>query len=365
VGRHCLGWLLLAALGVLRAPALAQADPPEAVPGAALRARLEAHLRDREAELREEPGHYVLLHEVGPGYVEERLRSIAVTWDGVGFVLGNEYGAEPHGGGILALILERWRPGSRPARLEDAFLFPGNGKSLRLAEIYQGHRRQLFLPVPGRSAGAIDGEIPATPQLPRLRFRYPTRSDPIETDAYSFLRLLVAREPDPGATWTNHLGQELSVDRLLENVRGHYLGERGPEAEVADHSNLHLVELLLAYDRRRRDVGGSEEVKRRFLEVELARRDFEGADGIEALAHYAESLGLLLADPRVAWRPEERGRVRDWLGALERRLPDLDAAPLAELAHLLRGLRLVDEHRTRLDLLPPEGFSFPRPPGLA
>jgi hypothetical protein len=324
------------------------------VPGAQLRARLEAHLRDHQPALKLEPGHYALLYELEPGYIEERLQSIAANWDGVGFVLGNEYGAEPHGGGILALLLEHWRPDSRPAALEDAFWFAGNGKRLRLAEIYRGHQRQLFLPVSGRSADAIDGQLPGTPQLPRMRFRHSSRPEPIETDAYSFLRLLVAHEADLAATWINHLGQELSVDLLLGNVRGHYLSDRGPDAEVADHSNLHLVELLLAYDRRRGDERGAEEVKRRFLEVELARRDFEGEAAVEALAHYAESLGLLLADPRVGWRPEERERVTIWLGELERdRMPDLDAVPLQELSHLLRGLRLVDEHRARLEAAAP------------
>lgn len=330
---------------------MAQAQEPssEPIPGTQLRARLEQHLEARRAALLEEPTHYALVFELEQPALLEFMKQIQFHVDGSDYVLGVEAGPEIHGGGVLALLLDLWRPEGRPSRLEDVFWFAPNRRSLELREIYRSHKRQIFLPVPGKAADQIDGDLPETPQLPRMRFRYWTQEAPVETDAYKFLGLLLRFEAESAATWHNHLGQELSLDLLLSNVRGHYLAERSPASEVADHSNLHLVELLLAWQRRRGDDRGAEEVKRRFLEVALSRRDFGGEAGTEALGHYAESLGLLLADPHLAWRPEERARVRAWLAELEReRFRDLDAVQPQFLAHLLRGLRLVEAYRTRL-----------------
>jgi len=66
------------------------------------------------------------------------------------------------------------------------------------------------------------------------------------------------------------------------------------------------------------------------------------------LAHYAESLGLLLADPRPRWSADERTQVRAWLGELDARFTSLESEESRRLAHLLRGLRLVREHAERL-----------------
>jgi hypothetical protein len=183
-----------------------------------------------------------------------------------------------------------------------------------------------------------------------MRFRYWTAEKFIETDAYKFLGLLIAHQEDWAATWLNHLHQELSLDLLLRNTRRYYLANRSTDRELADHSHLHLVELLLAYDRRRGAGRSSNEIKRRFLEVELAREEFEGDDGSEALGHYVESLGLLLENPHVTWQPDEGKQVMGWLRKLERdRFHDLDAVPIQHLSHLLKGLRLVGESRARLD----------------
>jgi hypothetical protein len=328
-------------------PACAAADD---FPGARLRERLEASLTSRKAELQEAPGHYGLVFEIEQADLLEFMTQIRFHRDGGDFVLGVDHAPETHGGGVLALLLDAWRPAGRAARLTDAFPFGAKRQSLELEKIYRGHARQIFLPVPEREADAIIGELPASPVLPRMRFRYWTEPEPFETDAYRFLSLLLTHEDDLAETWSNHLGQELSVDLLLDNARGHYLALRDTGAERADHSHLHLVELLLAYDRRRPSRSGADEIKRRFLEVELARESFEGEDGSEALAHYVESLGVLLADPRIHWRGDEKRRLTTWLRRLERdRIRELDHLPLQHQSHLLRGLRLIAAHRDRLE----------------
>jgi hypothetical protein len=322
---------------------------PESLPGGQLRARVETHLEARKELLKESLAHYGSVFEVEQQDLDDFMKQVWFHWDGTGFALGSGYGPEVHGGGLLAFLLDHWRPHARPARLEDAFRFRTNPRGVRLEEIYRGHRVQVFLPVPGRRAGEIQGELPAAPQLPRMRARFATGSEPGESDAYELLGLLVAHEPDPSATWKNHLGQELSVELLLGNTRDYYLTHRTAAGELADHSHLHLVEVLLAWQRRR-SAHDADAIKRRFLEVELAREEFAGDDGSEALAHYVESLGLLVADPDVAWRPDEKRRVTGWLRRLERdRFDDLEPVRLQHLTHLLKGLRLIAEHRTRLE----------------
>ena len=139
------------------------------------------------------------------------------------------------------------------------------------------------------------------------------------------------------------------MDLLLRNARSRYLAERSPDIEREDHSYLHLVELLLAYDRRRGDERDPNEIKRHFLRVDLAREDFAGDAGSEALAHYVESLGLLLDDPATTWEPDERRRVVAWLSTLEQdRFRDLGPVPIQHLSHVLKGLRLVQKNQDRL-----------------
>jgi hypothetical protein len=328
----------------------AAAVPPESLPGGRLRARVEAHLEARKEVLKESLAHYGLIFEVEQQDLEIFMKQVSFHWDGTGFALGTEYGPEVHGGGLLAFLLDHWTPDSRPARLEDEFRFRTNPRGVRLEEIYRGHRRQIFLPVPGRRAAEIRGELPAAPQLPRMRSGFRSGSEPEESDAYEFLGLLVAHEPDPSATWKNHLGQELSVELLLGNTRDYYLTNRTTAGELADHSHLHLVEVLLAWERRRSGARDADAIKRRFLEVEIAREKLEGDEGDEALGHYVESLGLLVADAGVSWRPDEKQRVTEWLRRLERdRFDDLEPVRLQHLTHLLKGLRLIAEHRTRLE----------------
>jgi hypothetical protein len=314
-----------------------------------LRTRLENHLDGRKEALKEGLAHYGSIFEVEPEDLQDLMKQVWFHRDGTELALGSAYGPETHGGGLLSLLLEHWRPDSRASRLDDEFWFDANRKGVRLEEIYRGHQRQIFLPVPGTVSGEIQGELPDSPQLPRMRSRYWTRSEAGETDAYQFLALLTAREADPSATWSNGVHQELSLDLLMENTRDYYLGNRDTAGELADHSHLHLVEVLLAYGRRRDGAVDADAIKRRFLEIELARDGLRGDDGNEVLGHYVESLGVLVADPRVSWTSDEKQQVKRWLRRLERdRFHDLEPIRLQDLTHLLKGLRMIGDHQDRL-----------------
>jgi len=362
--RAPVGWLVSLLSAGLAAPALASDD----LPGRRLAERLEAHMLERQSKLRwESLGHYALIAEVEQADLLRWIEPVSFRRGEAGFVLGVGDTVELHGGALLDFLFQHWRPdGRRPAAPRDRFPFRRNGESLALGAIYASHRSQIFLPVPGLAPAAIGGQLPGSPQLARMRFLVPGGAGgvarEVERDAYSFLRLLVAREGDFAATWTNRLGQQLSVDLLMGQALGHYLAERSAAVERSDHSHLHLVELFLAYHRRASARPGvatrldPDEIQRRFLTLELARPDSEADD--ESLAHYVESLGMLLAEPTVTWNAAERERTRGWLQRVEaRRFRDLAAVDADYLAHLLRGLRLVRTHRDRLEDPRGEGSS--------
>jgi len=334
---------LVAALWLLALTPPAAAAAAEAAPDARLRARVEAHLASRRAELELLPYHLGLIDTVDSDRLVRALADVGFERRGDDLALGAAGAPEPHGGGILALLLEHWRPEGRAAGLDDAFLFAPNREALALRHLYDAYRRQLFLPVPGRRAESIAGDLPSSPRLPRMRFPFPSAGGIVETDSYALLGLLIAHESDPTAPWRNHVGQELSVDLLIGHVRDHYLADADRGAELADHTNLHRVALLLAYQRRFPDRLDPEPIRLHFLAHELALGDPKGtSDGTEVLGHRAESLGLLTANPEIRWSPEERQNVDAWLDALDRGpFHELDGIPLQHLCHLLRGLRLV------------------------
>jgi hypothetical protein len=321
-----------------RESALVASDP-------ALVDRLELHMEAIGPALRSRSlEHSALIDEVSQEELLRALAPVSFRPDGEAFVLGVDSTVEYHGGGILGLLFDYWRPGGRPASRMDRFPFRPNRAALALGTLYAGHRRQIFLPEGSR------------PGLPRMRFfvRNPGIAE-VERDAYSFLRLVVLHEPDYANTWQNHLGQTLSADRLLGRAWSHYLEDPSvPTAEEADHSRLHLIEILLAYHHHGAARGSAAQLdpnalKARFLAIELSRPAEEVDD--ESLGHYGESLGLLAADPHVTWEAEDREAVARWLRSLEgERFADLGAVEARHLAHLLRGLRLL---RTHPDVLTP------------
>jgi hypothetical protein len=328
-----------------------QAPPP--LPGMELLARAEAHLRQHEAAFAQDLSHYGALFPVRPEQLDAFMARIRCYGEGADLVLGTSYALESHGGGLLRLLLDHWRPDARPARLDDRYPFAADGTRLELRQLYDAYRQQVFLPVPGTPAEATGGALPETHELPRmlLRFRPPggSGSRTVELDAYKLLSLLVELEPDPERTWRNRFGQTLSAALLLRHVRGHYLASRPTRAEPPDHSDLHLVGLLVAWEAATgaRDLAA---VQRHFLAQELAQRELDPADATLLLGHQAESLGLLLGAPELAWSDEQKRHVRRWLEELEARWPrELAGQDLEPLAHLVVGLRLVRDHRAALE----------------
>jgi hypothetical protein len=326
--------------------------PPQPVAGAELRARVEARVLEERSLLDESIGHCGLLFDVEQEHLARFMERIVLRRGGRDIVPGSQTSLELHGGGVLGILVDYWRPHGRPPRLEDRYPFSWSTAPVALAEIYRSHQNQIFLPVPGLPTDEIDGQIPDSPQLPRMRFRFEKHSSSFETtevDSYTFLRILLEYEPDLGATWSNRLNQRLSVDLLLRNTWARYVSSQSAEAEFEDHSYLHLVELLLAFSRHRDVQLDSNQVKRRFLSVELGRTEFGGYEPAEALGHYTDSLGFLLGSPEITWSADEKRQVRNWLEDLERnRLREVRGLPIAYLTHLLRGLRTIERNQARL-----------------
>ena len=324
----------LAALAALGCGLLAACDRPlagAAAPGAELRARLERFLADRRAELESHPDHLGLVFPVDSDRLVETLARVGYERDGEDFVLASGEISEPHGGGVLSLLLDQWRPDGRAATLEDRFTFRPNRSDLALRQLYDGYKRQVYLP-------------PGEGMLPRMRFRFPQGGKVMETDAFKFLRVLIANEPDPAIPWTNHSDQTLSVDRLAHALESAQERLHESDAEPEDHSTLHLVELLLAYHGRWPGRVDPDAIRDRFLAYAITPNVIRnGTD--EVLAHHVESLGRLLANADIRWTKDQRRQVATWLGTLEdERFEALTNVPVQELCHLLLGLRLVEEH---------------------
>ncbi len=344
--RPALATLLFAFVLVLvGGAALASQAAPAEIPGQALAARVEAELARRPDPFANDPSHQVLVAPVSQPELLTFMRQIRVFGARGELVLGTAYGLETHGAGVLHLLLAAWRPEGRAARMLDPFRFEHDRADIPLAVLYTSHRHQVFLPVPGVATEDLDGALPDTPQLPRMRLSV-SGLPPTEVDAYHFLALATGHEPDLAAPFDNALGQRLTVARLLDHARDFYLASRDTPAEPEDHSRLHLVDVLLQASRRREQ--DPDAVKRHFLDVELRREHFDAADETLLLGHYAESLGLLLADPRTRWSEDERRQARAWLDRLDARFPALEDVPARRLAHLLRGLRLLQQHADRL-----------------
>jgi hypothetical protein len=325
LARRCLP--LLAAAAAL---ACGPERPPAPLPGLALLARVESRLERERPALRPMLDHYGLLFPVEPADLLAFMRQIHVHGDGDDLALGTAFGPESHGGGLLRLLLDHWRPGGRAARLDDAFEL--DGRALPLARLYEAQRRQLALPDRG---------------LPRVRFRFALPGGPVrdvDLDAWQLLSVLIEHEPDPGRAWTSRDGATLSVERLMARVRAHYLARAAPASDPPDHSELHLVELLAAHGRE------LEPVRAHFLAADLAPHELAPADASFLLGHTAQSLGRLLEAPGLRWSEAEAERVIAWLAQLEaERFRDVEAEDLESLCHLAKGLRAVRAQRARLE----------------
>jgi hypothetical protein len=324
---RCIALLLLgAALGCGR-------EAPRAdFPGLRLLARVEARLERERPALRETLlDHYALLFPVEPEELDDFMRHVRVHGEGADLALGTAFAPESHGGGLLRMLLDLWRPEGRAPRLGDRYRFEGRG-DLELGRLYHAYRQQIVLPEAG---------------LPRLRFRFGLPGGPLrdaDLDAWKLVSVLIELEPDPAREWRNRLGQPLSVERLMQRVRDGYLAAAAPLADPPDHSTLHLVELLVAFGR---DLAP---VRAHFLASELAPRALAPDDASFLLSHSAESLGRLLEAHGLDWSEDEAQRVRAWLADLEReRFLDVEREDLESLCHLARGLRAVRAQRAKLE----------------
>jgi hypothetical protein len=330
MSRRLLLLALAAALGCTRE------TPRDDFPGMRLLARVEARLAREQPALEPMLDHYGLVFPVTQAELRAFMQQIRVHGDGADLVLGTEFGPESHGGGLLRLLFDDWRPDGRAPRLTDRYPFASDGSELELARLYRAYQQQLVLP------GPEDAQA-----LPRMRFGFRLPGGPlreVELDAYKFLSLLIELEPDRARRWTNRLGQQLSTEQLMRRVRDHYLASAAPHADPPDHSNLHLVELLVAFG------GELGPVQQHFLASELAQRDLEPQDQTFLLSHDAEALGHLLEAEGLVWSAADGDRTKGWLAELEeRRIRDVDAVDLESLCHLAKGLRSVRAHQAALD----------------
>jgi hypothetical protein len=341
----------LAALNLLLALGCGAEAPPPELPGLGVLARLEARLARERAALLPKLSHYALVFPVTQDELAAFLSQVRVHGAGADLALGTEFALEPHGGGLLRLLFDLWRPEGRAPRLADPFAFVGH-RPLALGELYAAGRSQLFLPIPGVAPESAGARLPDAPQLPRTFVRFGLPGGPlrgIESDAWKLLGLALALEPDASRGWQNRFGQPLSLALLLRHVRDTELASAPHVAEPADHTALHRVELLVAWAERHGGDGLSA-VQRHWLEVERAPRALAPDAASLLLAHRAESLGHLLGARSLRWSEPDKERVRAWLAALDDGVGlDVERDDLAELCHLVNGLRAVREHRALLE----------------
>jgi hypothetical protein len=333
---------LLALLLLEGSPIRAQ-PPTEAIAAQELTRRVEAWLARPQTRL--DLGHAALIRPVDPDTLDAFVAQVRVFGRNEReFVLGTDYGPELHGGATLALLWDHWRPEGRRPVAEDRIFFPRSGVTLALGDLQAAHRHHVYLPA---AEGKNPAALPRSPALARMQLPRPGGRS-VDVDAWAFLRMAAFHEPDLSRSWTNARGQRLSAETLLDHARRVHRTAVDVPGEPEDHGRLHLVEILLADARRRqRDP---HEIQQRFVRVELARREFDPDDEALLLGHHAESLGRLLAEPRVSWSADDRARARRWLAWLvASRFRDLAKVEPSSLAHLLLGLRLVREHAGRLE----------------
>lgn len=161
------------------------------------------------------------------------------------------------------------------------------------------------------------------------------------------------------AVHMNYSGSEITIRDLFDQYEKAYLSS-GNEQNLAsvfyhfDHTTWHLPALLLAYyDKKGEDP---QVIKDVFLARELGIEsnkifDKEFTMGtFSQLAHYAESLGLLLDHDKISWKPEEIQKIKVWLVDVRDYVSQLDIVSQSqEIAHLIKGLRLIEKNEFKLN----------------
>ena len=318
-----------------------------------LKTNLEAVLTARQSELASDLGHYGLVFPPTQEMVRASLQQVEAREHRGGFVLtrtpyfsaANYPARESHGGTFLNELLRFWQPNGRKARLQDRYAF-ANGPRV-LDAIYLAHKNQLFIPPVEQGIASFPVML-----LPFANEEGKTVVEP--ADSYQVLLLVIDNTPAAqfGTEWTNIVKQPLSVDRLVAQVRTAYLAKPKPGTLSADHTSFHALEILVKHAQKSQARADLQDVKRRFLEVELADTALVTNESIrEALvSHYIQALGYLLSFDRLDLTADEKAQVTQWLDKAAGYFPqDLSQArSVHELAHALHGLRLVQAHEGKL-----------------
>lgn len=342
-----LSFLLIPITG---ASALAQ------IPASALRlqASLETTLSDRQAELASDLGHFGLVFPPTQEMVRASLQQVEAREHRGGFVLtrapyfstANFRARESHGGTFLNELLRFWQPEGRKARLQDRYVFANGARALE--DIYLAHKKQLFIP-------PVEQGVPSFPVM-LLPFATDEGKTVVEpADSYQVLLLVLDNTPGAqfGSEWLNIVNRPLSVDSLVAQVRTAYLTNPKPGTLSGDHTSYHALEILVKHAEKSPARPDLQDVKRRFLEVELSETALlENAPLRHGLiAHYLQALGYLLSHERLRLSAGEKAHITAWLGKVEGYYPGnlAQVGGVHELAHALQGLRLIQEHAQKLD----------------
>lgn len=320
-----------------------------------LKANLEVVLNERRSELAGDLGHFGLVFQPTQEMLRASLQQVEAREHRGGFVLTlgryfntADYPArESHGGTFLSQILRFWQPDSRKANLKDRYVF-ANGPRV-LEDIYLAHKKQLFIPPVQK------GSPPSFPVM-LLPFASEEGKTLVEAaDAYQVLLLMIENTPGDqfGTQWMNLVNQPLSVDRLIEQVRTAYLGDRKPGTLSGDHTSYHVMEILVKHAQKSSAKSDFQPIKRRFLDAELSETALLEDETVRhaLLSHDIQSLGYLLSYEQLELTAEEKVQITRWLEKLADRFPERleRVKSVHELAHALHGLRLVQEHASKLD----------------
>lgn len=323
--------------------ALAGCQRPDEFPAMALLERAEARLDDERELLRPRLGHYGLVFSISQAELAAFMTQIRVHGEGADLTLGVVRQPESHGGAVLALLLDHWRPEARLPRLDDRYPFEARPSGVDLQSLYDAYGQQIGLPKAGSD------------QLPRMRFQFapspnavPLDRRWVEADAFAFLGALIQFEPDPSRVWRNRVGQSISLDRLMTELRRGYLASEPPDREPDDHSVLHVVPLLVAYEAAFPGAG-LEEVRDHFVARELAVKRGGSGPFDEVQVHRMEALGALVSAEGLAWSEQDYARVSDWLRGLGPGTETVAETQLNHLTHLTKGLRALRDSWHRLD----------------
>ncbi len=165
-------------------------------------------------------------------------------------------------------------------------------------------------------------------------------------DSYAYLSVLLREVPVEGWSrpWKTIHGEKLSIHAVMRGALEGYRNWDGSTDEGyvhISHSHLHAPALLLDYfEKTGRDPN---EIKALFLNRELSgdqREEHPDRYSFSIVAHYTESLGLLMDSGAMTWSDADRAVARDWIEyALTVYAVAKDQS--AELSHMIRGLRLI------------------------